>query len=327
MQNFHVMYISKISLKKLNKMSIVLDNIVTNYSLAWDKDVINNTSQFLINLSSKAINELIEKRAKLSNYKINDYKELKKEIDVLKRELNDGFGFFIINGSCFTAFTKTEQKYIFTIISKILGELLVQNIKNEKLVEIINEGKSMKTGGRYHQTNEGGSYHTDSPQWKHVPDYIGLFCINPAKKGGSSKLLSSYAIHNEFLKDKKNLLKILYERFHFDKRGEYNKNESPTVFEPIFEYKNERLNFRYLRDYIDDGHKIKNQPLSNLQIEALDYLDEITKNENLILSYDLKKGDMIFFNNHRIVHGRTSFEDGEDENLKRCLIRVWIKEK
>jgi hypothetical protein len=27
-----------------------------------------------------------------------------------------------------------------------LGELLVQNIKNEKLVEIKNEGKSMKTG-------------------------------------------------------------------------------------------------------------------------------------------------------------------------------------
>src|SRR3989344_6057865 len=307
-------------------MNLVLDKIVTSYNLAWDKKIENDPTKFSINLSSKTINELIEKRTKLSNCNNNDYKELKNEIYSLKRKLNDGFGFFIINGICFTAFTKIEQKYIFTIISNILGELLVQNIKNEKLVEIKNEGKSMKTGGRYHQTNEGGSYHTDSPQWKYVPDHIGLFCVNPAKKGGSSKLLSTYAIHNEFLKDKKNLLKILYGQFHFDKRGEYNKNESPTVFEPIFEYKDGRLNFRYLRDYIDDGHKIQNQPLSDLQIAALDYLDEITKNEDLTLSYDLKESDMIFFNNHRIVHGRTSFEDYEDENLKRCLIRVWIKE-
>src|SRR3989344_5322860 len=252
-------------------MNLVLDKIVTSYNLAWDKKIENDPTKFSINLSSKTINELIEKRTKLSNCNNNDYKELKNEIYSLKR-------------------------------------------------------KSMKTGGRYHQTNEGGSYHTDSPQWKYVPDYIGLFCVNPAKKGGSSKLLSTYAIHNEFLKDKKNLLKILYGQFHFDKRGEYNKNESPTVFEPIFEYKDGRLNFRYLRDYIDDGHKIQNQPLSDLQIAALDYLDEITKNEDLTLSYDLKESDMIFFNNHRIVHGRTSFEDYEDENLKRCLIRVWIKE-
>jgi len=307
-------------------MNTILDKLITNYNLAWDKEIENNPTKFLINLSSKTINELIEKRTKISNCNIDDYKELKKEIYALKRELNDSFGFFIISGSCFTAFTKIEQKYIFTIISEILGELLIQNIKNEKLVEIKDEGKSMKTGGRYHQTNEGGSYHTDSPQWKDVPDYIGLFCINPAKKGGSSKLLSSYTIHNEFLKDKKDLLKILYERFHFDKRGEYNKNESPTVFEPIFEYKDGKLNFRYLRDYIDDGHKIQNQPMSDLQIAALDYLDDITKNENLILSYDLRKSDMIFFNNHRIVHGRTSFEDSKDEKLKRCLIRVWIKE-
>ena len=307
-------------------MNVVLDKLVTNYNLAWDKEIENNPTKFLINLSSKTINELIEKRTKLSNCDYNDYKELKKEIISLKRELNDGCGFFIISGSCFTIFTRIEQRYIFTMISKILGELLIQNIKNEKLVEIKDEGKSMKTGGRYHQTNEGGSYHTDSPQWKEVPDYVGLFCINPAKKGGISKFLSAYTIHNEFLKNKKDLLKILYERFHFDKRGEYEANESPTVFEPIFEYKDEKLNFRYLRDYIDGGHKLQNQPLSDLQITALEYLDNITKIENLIVNYDLKAGDMVFFNNHRIVHGRTSFEDYEDENLKRFLIRVWIKD-
>ena len=40
----------------------------------------------------------------------------------------------------------------------------------------------MSAGARYHQTKEGGSYHTDSPHWKNVPDLVGLFCINQAKK-------------------------------------------------------------------------------------------------------------------------------------------------
>jgi hypothetical protein len=94
----------------------------------------------------------------------------------------------------------------------------------------------MISGGRYHQTKEGGSFHTDSPQWKEVPDFVGLYCITPAKKGGESKFVSAYSVHNKMLKEHKHFLEILYQRFHFDKRGEYKSNESPTVFEPIFSY-------------------------------------------------------------------------------------------
>ena len=54
-------------------------------------------------------------------------------------------------------------------------------------------------------------------------------------------------------------------------------------------------------------------------------IDDVTKNEKLSLDYEMKSGDMVFFNNHRILHGRTSFEDFDDQNLKRKLVRVWIK--
>jgi len=36
---------------------------------------------------------------------------------------------------------------------------------------------------------------------------------------------------------------------------------------------------------------------------------------------------MLFFNNHRILHGRSSFEDFEDSELKRLMIRTWIKDE
>ena len=201
-----------------------------------------------------------------------------------------------------------------------------QNIKNEKLVKIQDEGKSMKTGGRYHQTKEGGSFHTDSPQWNKVPDFIGLCCINPAKKGGESKFVSVYKIHNEMLKMHEDYLLLLYNKFHFDKRGEFKEGESPTVHEPIFEFEDNSLKCRYLRNYINDGHKIQKLPLNNKQVEALDYLDEIIHSEINAAEYNLLKKDIVFFNNNRIIHGRTSFEDFEDKEKKRLMIRAWIKD-
>ncbi len=183
----------------------------------------------------------------------------------------------------------------------------------------------MKTGGRYHQTKEGGSFHTDSPQWTRVPDFIGLCCINPAKKGGESKFVSVYTIHNQILKSNPDFLQSLYKKFHFDKRSEFEENESPTTFEPIFKYENNELKFRYLRNYIDDGQKIVKQPLSTEQNHILNQLDEIIHDEKFSVSYDLKQYDMTFFNNHRIIHGRTCFEDFSESDKKRYMVRVWIK--
>jgi alpha-ketoglutarate-dependent taurine dioxygenase len=193
-------------------------------------------------------------------------------------------------------------------------------------VKIQDEGKSMKSGGRYHQTNEGGSFHTDSPQWTRTPDFIGLCCINPAKKGGESKFVSVYKIHNEMLKKHRDGLIHLYKKFHFDKRGEFKSGESPTVFEPIFKYENGQITCRYLRNYIDDGHKNQDSPLTIEQKQVLDYFDEIIHNEDNSVSYDLKQKEIVFFDNNRVIHGRTSFEDFEDFKKRRLMIRSWVKD-
>ena len=171
----------------------------------------------------------------------------------------------------------------------------------------------MLSGARYHQTKEGGSYHTDSPHWENVPDLVSLFCINQAKKGGISKFVSTYTIHNQILNEQNDKLKTLYGKFYFDKRGEFQTNESKTIFEPVFVFENGKLHCRYLRNYIISGHELENVPLSPLQKDSIDLLEQITQVPENILSYDLKTNDMIFFDNHRMLHGRTEFEDYEEE--------------
>ena len=73
-------------------------------------------------------------------------------------------------------------------------------------------------------------------------------------------------------------------------------------------------------------HLLQKLSLPESKIKALDYLEKISQNEEYVLSYDLRTNDMGFFNNHRILHGRTSFVDHQDQNLKRLMIRIWIKD-
>ena len=309
-------------------MNETFDKIITDERLAWDKTLSDKKEQFVVHLDSEIIQELTERRNELDSINKNDLPLFKKKIlDFRNERLLDGVGLFVIDGICMESFSVKEKTSIYTLAAKILGELIIQNIQQEKIVEVKDVGKSMKTGGRYHETKEGGSHHTDSPQWKNVPDYIGLFCVHNAKKGGTNLFLSAYTIHNRILQERKDLLDIFYEKFHFDKRGEFKDGESPTVFEPIFELKDEKLYFRYLRNYIDAGHDIQNQPLSQPQKDALTYLDSLMRVEDIAMKYDLKPGDMVFSDNHWVVHGRTSFEDYDDENLKRFMLRTWIKDK
>ena len=304
----------------------MLQEIISEKDLAWDKYAGNTIENFSAKISDSVTNELKNNRNLINNSE-EIFPILQQEIlDFKKKFLIEGIGFFIIDGKCFSDFSREETTEIYSKICKTLGTLYVQNIKNEKFVAIKDEGRSMMLGGRYHQTKEGGSFHTDSPQWKKVPDFIGMCCINPAKKGGESKFVSAYSIHNKMLKEHKHFLEMLYEQFHFDKRGEYKSGESPTVFEPIFTYNNNQLKLRYLRDYVNDGQKIQNSPLSKEQNEALDCLDKIIHDENLAASYELKQYDMIFLNNGRVMHGRTPFEDFEDIEKKRLMIRTWIKD-
>jgi len=305
-------------------MSRFLREIITDENLVWDKSLENNPEKFFVKLTSKTRSELKRNRKELTNLDESCFPELKNEINELKtKKILQGVGLLIIDGKSFLDFSKNEIIKIYEMVCNMLGIVYIQNIKNERFVAIKDEGKSMTSGGRYHQTKEGGSFHTDSPQWKEVPDFIGMCCITTAKKGGESKFVSAYSVHNEMLKEHKHFLEILYQRFHFDKRGEYKSGESPTVLEPIFTYNYNQLKFRYLRDYINDGHKIQDMPLSKEQNEALDCLDKIIHDENLAVSYELKQYDMSFFNNNRVVHGRTSFEDTKK---KRLMIRSWIKD-
>ena len=305
----------------------ILEKTILDSDMCWDNTLENSPEKFSVVLNSKSLDELLTNRIKIPNEAPNDFKFLKEYVKTLKNKiLINGCGFFVINGHELSNLSLDEKRSIYTIISKIIGELLEQNKDHEKVVVIKDLGKTMKTGGRYHQTKEGGSYHTDGSHiFKNPPDYVGLLCINPAKSGGVSKFMSAYTIHNKLLKKQK-LQKILYEKFHHDKKNENMEEENATRFEPIFQFVNNELKFKYQRELIFTGHEKAKQPLTEIQIQSIKFLEEILSNSDQVTAYTLKSGDMMFSNNRWLIHDRTLFEDFEDEKLKRLLLRTWIRE-
>jgi hypothetical protein len=63
--------------------------------------------------------------------------------------------------------------------------------------------------------------------------------------------------------------------------------------------------------------------LSPKQREALDFIEELAKESQLVV--DAQPGDMLFLNNHGILHSREAFLDAP--GASRYLVRMWLKHK
>ena len=53
-------------------------------------------------------------------------------------------------------------------------------------------------------------------------------------------------------------------------------------------------------------------------------MQEIANRPDLRLSMDFQEGDIQLLSNHMILHSREAFEDYEEDERKRHLLRMWI---
>ena len=55
---------------------------------------------------------------------------------------------------------------------------------------------------------------------------------------------------------------------------------------------------------------------------ALDFVDSVIARPEVQVSMALERGDLQILNNFMVLHSRTAFEDGQDQ--QRHLIRLWL---
>jgi len=201
-----------------------------------------------------------------------------------------------------------------------IGHPRSQNAQGHILGHVRNMGlSSSNPNARIYQTNERQTFHTDSS------DVVGLLCLKQAKVGGDSLLVSASTILNEMRRKRPDLLHLLLQPIATDRRGEVPKGMLPYMLIPVLSWHQGFLTPFYQRQYIDSAQRFADAPrLTDAHVEALNLFDQFANNPQLHLTMRLDPGDVQFVYNHALLHDRTAFEDVENSQERRHLLRLWL---
>lgn len=243
-----------------------------------------------------------------------------KKLAALKTQLIEGIGFGLLKGLPIANYSQKEAATIFYGIGTHLGNARSQNAKGHVLGQVRNMGvDSTDPKVRLYQTRERQTFHTDSC------DVVGLLCMQPAKGGGLSLLVSANTVFNEMRKQRPDLLELLLKPIATDRRGEVPEGMLPYLLIPVFSYFYQKITPFYQRQYIESAQRFPDAPrLTPAHFEALDLFDTLCNDPKLHLTMMLEKGDMQFVYNHAMLHDRTAFVDYEAVNQRRHLSRLWL---
>jgi len=296
---------------------------------AWYGPDLKSRTDWIVNLSEaeiveieNAVNGLNGSSVDLTAMREEDFPlpTLGPRLHHILDEVLNGRGFVLIRSLPVMGWTRQQAAIAFLGIGVHLGNLRMQNAAGHLLGHVRDLGRSSQDPNtRIYQTHERQTFHTDSC------DVVGLLCLQTARSGGLSSLVSSTTIFNEMRRRRPDLLAALLEPIETDRRGEVPPGGKPYFSIPVFNPHDGLISAIYQRQYIESARRFEEvAPLTAIQIEALDLLDELANDPDLNLMMALEPGDMQLVHNHTLFHDRTAFEDFPDSERKRHLLRLWV---
>jgi hypothetical protein len=172
---------------------------------------------------------------------------------------------------------------------------------------------------RLYRTNQREDFHTD------CADLVGLLCLQRAESGGESRIASSYAVYNELLAQRPDLVQVLYEPFYWDRNDEQGESESRFYPLPVVSDVNGAPRVFYVGWYIRDAQRHPDAPrLTNAQRDAIDMIEAIANDPAFYVEMDFEPGDIQLLNNAKILHSREAYIDHDEAQRQRHLLRLWL---
>lgn len=238
----------------------------------------------------------------------------------LRQQLERGIGFMTLRGVPSARFTAEDNRLLFWSLATHLGVARPQGKASQLMSDVRAAGGTYRAvGGRGYNTNAELDYHVDAADW------VGLYCLQVARSGGLSRLASTAAIHNHLLQHEPALLRRLYEPFPHNRQNEEAADEAPWYWAPVFGTAGGQFAARYIRNHIRSGQGRPEVPrLTDLDHRALDIIQELAESDRFRFDMVLHPGDMQWVNNHVLIHSRTQFEDWEEPERRRHLLRLWL---
>jgi hypothetical protein len=249
---------------------------------------------------------------------------LEDELQAIRADLEVDNGFSLIRGIPSNELSEYEAEILFWGLMVHLGHPMTQNAKGHVLGHVRDLGLDINdTKVRNYQTTEELFFHNDSC------DVLMLMCRQVAKSGGRSRLASIPALFNVMWTDDAALTAELFKPFSFDRRGEPGRPdepETPYYSLPILNYHEGLITARMVpRGYIVSAQRFDGVPkLTERMNSALDFMEEVAVRPEVSFSFDMLPGDLQLVNNYCTFHSRTEFEDFDDLDRKRHMLRAWL---
>lgn len=304
-------------------MSIILKEPL-NGPAAWRGSDLTGDSSWIHQLSpdtiaalDAALAQVKQRSLSFPQFKREDFPlpaSVQQQLLAHADELENGKGFLVLRGLPVERYTDEEINIVYYGLGLHMGQPVRQNPRGDLLGLVMHVGDASQKSTRVYETNLYLPYHSDPS------DVVGLLCVRKAKSGGLSSLISVAAIYNEILRTHPEYLGLYYRQWYFEHLCE----PQPSL-SPIFSFHQGKLSCRYLRQYIELGHEIRQLPLSAVEVEALDLFDQMINDPALKLDMMLEPGDLQFANNYAVLHSRNGFEDHEAQEQRRKMLRLWLK--
>jgi Taurine catabolism dioxygenase TauD, TfdA family len=203
-------------------------------------------------------------------------------------------------------------------LSLILGRPVKQNHAGEYVVWVRDERPADPESVRGYLTKDRMLLHTDAA------DLAGLVCLGQAAFGGASLFASAAAVHDVLAEEAPEVLHEYYRLWDWYVGMQRMPGAPLVLSSPIFSFYAGELSCRYGSYILRKGASSAGGELTAGQLKALDLFEEVTQRPELVLRHTLRRGELVWMNNYRVLHGREDFKDEPGAGRARLLRRVWV---
>jgi alpha-ketoglutarate-dependent taurine dioxygenase len=247
----------------------------------------------------------------------------------VRRILKEGVRFAVVDRLPVEEMSKPEAETIYWLLSSMVCRPVAQKLDGTMIYNVWDTGKQALPGSgvRPDSTNIEIRFHIDNAYNTTPPEIVGLLCLQTAKSGGVSRVLSFHTVHNALLARHKELLPRLYQPFWFDRQREFFDGQPDTFSAPVFTVgEDEDLKARFSVHQINSGYAMKGEPVDNKGAAALAATLEIFEDPEVSIDFEFAPGEIQFVDNRTLGHSRTEFEDWPEPDRRRHLVRLWLRD-
>ncbi|HWD56995.1 MAG TPA: TauD/TfdA family dioxygenase [Stellaceae bacterium] len=245
----------------------------------------------------------------------------------VRRILKEGVRFAVVDRLPVEEMAKDEAETIYWLLSSMICRPVAQKLDGTMIYNVWDTGKQALPGSgvRPDSTNIEIRFHIDNAYNTTPPEMVGLLCLQTAKSGGVSRILSFHSVHNQLLARHKELLRRLYQPFWFDRQREFFPGEPETFSAPVFTIADE-LQARFSVHQINSGYAMQGAPVDNEGAAALAATLEIFEDPDISIDFAFRPGEIQFVDNRTLGHSRTEYDDWPEPERRRHLVRLWLRD-